>query len=539
MNKKILKLLYNVIKMEKKPISISDVAKKADISRMTASKYLELMHLSGQIIRYDVGTAKKYSISSNTSLYTPCDLSSDLILILDTEFKILYVNETYIRFSNLPRVNIIGKRISVLNLEILKSFDLLGFLNNYHSGNLESRIIEVNNENQDLFFEISIAKVRFGSLKSAIALVIKDITFKVLLDKEKNLLSAIISCSNDAIISVDRDMFILSWNSGAERLFGYRSEEMIGRPYSVLFPADCHDKYPSLEGRMREKEMIIQYECKRLRKDGVSIDVSISLSHIYNQEGYFLGTSVILRDIYERICLENKVKQQNNLLQHIINVIDVPLHLINSKMRILLANNAASKRHNIPLDMLIGLNLKDIMSQELFLNRIEYLQTAWSTNKPLNFEDSDGHRILSNYLYPLYQSDKDQQWVVLSFDVTEKKKMEQQIINLNSQFQSIFGNLHLGIAIVDPLTHAILMVNPSWKQFFGDKRSTKCWYNGKSKRNAHICNLCIDLIMGNPIAHTPSFEHIFNKKLYHCEIQAIPWAADKKVIMITAYESHD
>ena len=121
-------------------------------------------------------------------------------------FKILYVNETYIRFSNLPRVNIIGKRISILNLEIFKSFDLLGFLNDYHGGNLESRIIEVNNENQNLFFEVSIAKVRFGSFKSAIALVIKDITFKELLDKEKNLLSAIISCSNDAIISVDRDI---------------------------------------------------------------------------------------------------------------------------------------------------------------------------------------------------------------------------------------------------------------------------------------------------------------------------------------------
>jgi len=113
-------------------------------------------------------------------------------------------------------------------------------------------------------------------------------------------LAAIVASSDDAIIGKTLDGIITSWNAGAERMYGYSAAEMVGRSLSLLFPPDRAGELQPILGRLRQGERIDHYETKRVRKDGVVIDVSISVSPIKNSEGVVTGAATVARDITER-----------------------------------------------------------------------------------------------------------------------------------------------------------------------------------------------------------------------------------------------
>jgi PAS domain S-box-containing protein len=110
-------------------------------------------------------------------------------------------------------------------------------------------------------------------------------------------LAAIVESSDDAIISKDLNGIITSWNRGAERLFGYTPEEAVGRPVTILMPADRLNEEPDILKSIREGKAIEHYETVRRRKDGTLLDISLTVSPIVDARGKVVGASKIARDI--------------------------------------------------------------------------------------------------------------------------------------------------------------------------------------------------------------------------------------------------
>jgi PAS domain S-box-containing protein len=110
---------------------------------------------------------------------------------------------------------------------------------------------------------------------------------------------AIIESSEDAILSKDLNGVILSWNQGAERLFGYTAEETVGRPVTIIIPVDRLDEEPVILEKIHRGERIEHFETVRQRKDGSLIDISLTISPIRNSRGKIIGASKIARDITE------------------------------------------------------------------------------------------------------------------------------------------------------------------------------------------------------------------------------------------------
>jgi len=127
-------------------------------------------------------------------------------------------------------------------------------------------------------------------------------------DIAAQLLSSIVESSNDAIISIDLNGIVRSWNLGAERLFGYTAAEMIGRSISILIPAEFEDEEPSIIGRIAKGERVDQYETVRQRKDGTRIHVSLTVSPIRDRSGKIVGASKIDRDISDAKKAQEKQK---------------------------------------------------------------------------------------------------------------------------------------------------------------------------------------------------------------------------------------
>lgn len=113
-------------------------------------------------------------------------------------------------------------------------------------------------------------------------------------------LAAIVESSDDAIISKDLNGVIMSWNAGAERIFGYKPEEIIGRNVTVLIPPERQHEEPGILSRLRRGERIDHFHTIRRRKDGSDVDISLTVSPIRDGSGRIVGASKIARDITEQ-----------------------------------------------------------------------------------------------------------------------------------------------------------------------------------------------------------------------------------------------
>lgn len=128
-------------------------------------------------------------------------------------------------------------------------------------------------------------------------------------------LAAIVESSDDAIVSKDLNGVIVSWNDGAERLFGYAADEAIGRHISILIPPDRLKEEPTIIDRIRRGERINHYETVRRRKDGSFVDISLTVSPIH-LNGRVIGASKIARDISQRKQAEITRQLLLNELNH-------------------------------------------------------------------------------------------------------------------------------------------------------------------------------------------------------------------------------
>ena len=122
-------------------------------------------------------------------------------------------------------------------------------------------------------------------------------------------LAAIVESSDDAILGQDLQSVITSWNAGAERLFGYSASEAIGRRITLLIPPDRLDEERNVKERIGRGERVDSFETIRLRKDGSTVEISITSSPIRDETGSIVGASTIARDITERMRAERTLEE--------------------------------------------------------------------------------------------------------------------------------------------------------------------------------------------------------------------------------------
>src|SRR6266567_134340 len=135
---------------------------------------------------------------------------------------------------------------------------------------------------------------------------LRDITEQKRAEDANRRLAAIIESSGDAIISIDLDETITSWNKEAVRLFGYTAAEIIGKRITVLVPPDRQNEELEIMERIRRGERVIRYETVHGRKDGTPLDISLAVSPINDESGHVIGASKIARDITERVRTDRR-----------------------------------------------------------------------------------------------------------------------------------------------------------------------------------------------------------------------------------------
>lgn len=164
--------------------------------------------------------------------------------------------------------------------------------------------------------DISLAAIETDQGRLATAFI-RDVSERRREEIAARQLAAIVESSDDAIIGKDVEGTILTWNRGAERMYGYSAEEVVGRSVALLVPPNLPDDLPGIVERLRSGEEVEQYETQRIRKDGVVLDVVLKISAMRSVDGQVVGTSSMARDV-TRFKAQAELERERALLAHLV-----------------------------------------------------------------------------------------------------------------------------------------------------------------------------------------------------------------------------
>ena len=201
---------------------------------------------------------------------------------------------------------------------------------------------------------------------------IRDITRRKRAEEGRAFLVAIVESSGDAIIGVKLDGTILSWNKGAETLYGYTAEEITGRNISLIVPEGRIDEMTAIYGRVKEGQRVLPYETVRKRKDGRLIDVSTGVSPIYDASGQVTGISLISRDISDL----KQAEEARTLLALAVENIAESVMITETDGAILYVNPAFEYITGYCREEVFGQNPRLLKSGK---QNLEFYQAMWAT----------------------------------------------------------------------------------------------------------------------------------------------------------------
>jgi PAS domain S-box-containing protein len=259
-------------------------------------------------------------------------------------------------------------------------------------------------------------------------------------------LATIVESSDDAIISTDCDGLITSWNRGAERIYGYRESEVLGRPETMLAPPGLAGEMAALLERTKRDEHLPPLETVRRRKDGVEIHVSLALAPIRDAEGRVIGASAIGRDITARKATE----EERNRLATAIEQAAETIVITDTSGTIQYVNPAFERVTGYTRREAIGQNPRLVKSDR---QDPEYIRAMWATL--VRGEVWTGHftnRTKDGRLYeeeavisPIRSADGViTNFVAVNRDVTRELQLEEQF--RQSQKMEAIGRLAGGVA---------------------------------------------------------------------------------------------
>ena len=235
------------------------------------------------------------------------------------------------------------------------------------------------------------------------------------------LLASIVESSEDAILSMDMEGIVTSWNTRAEKMFGYSAKEIIGKSIHFIYPTDKESELDEIITKLKQNERIEHFETERKRKDGSLIDVSLSISQIKNEKGSIIGIAKIIRDLSGQ-------KRTSAYARSLIEASLDPLVTISAKGKVTDVNEATVKITGVPRETLIGSDFSDYFTEPKKAREgYEHVfKEGFVADYPLSIRNSSGQITDVLYNASVYKDDKGNVLGVFAAarDITERKKVE-------------------------------------------------------------------------------------------------------------------
>ncbi|HEX8354942.1 MAG TPA: PAS domain S-box protein, partial [Pyrinomonadaceae bacterium] len=242
-------------------------------------------------------------------------------------------------------------------------------------------------------------------------------------------LAAVVDSAEDAIITKTLEGVITSWNRGAERIFGYTAEEIIGKPVTTLIPEDHLDEEPGILARIRAGERIEHYETVRMRKDGTLVDISLTVSPIRRPDGTIIGASKIARDVTEHRRAQEVLRAQTEVIGQAYDAI----FLRDTANAITLWNRGAERTYGYTQEEALGRSPHELLKTQPPVPLEEIYASLWREDYwegELLHTRKDGEQIVVETRWATVRDGRGEVTSVLEItrDMTERKRAEVKLL---------------------------------------------------------------------------------------------------------------
>ena len=290
--------------------------------------------------------------------------------------------------------------------------------------------------------------------------MVHDITERKKAEEKIQMLANVVESSDDAIISKSLDGIITSWNKGAELIYGYSEEDVLGKNIYMLAPHQLKDEMRQLIEKIKDGEHVLHYETVRLRKDGEIINVSITLSPIFDSSKNLVGISTIARDISQRKLSEEAMKESEEKYRNIYEESFDGLFVTSMEGKILDMNKKGieilgydSKDEILRLDL-----KKDVYAYPSDRERIlDAVNKKGSAEYEVVVKKKNGNKITTQCSLTAV---RDEKRIITSYrgiirDITQRKKDEEAILQAKEEWENTFDTVPDLISIMDTNYHIV------------------------------------------------------------------------------------
>ena len=382
---------------------------------------------------------------------------SSIVVITDLNGTIRHVNDNFCLISQYKREELLGKSHGVLNSgHHSKEFIRTLWSTITHGKIWKGELLNKAKDGSLYWVDTTIVPSLGDKGQPHHYIAIQsDITKRKKTEAQRELLASIIDSSDEAIISVDLDMSITSWNIGASRLFGYSADEVIGRKVRLIIPEDRVDEEIEILQEITHGGSIEHYETERRRKDGSHVHISLNVSPLKDSEGRIVGAAKLLRNITERkqarkmqLDLEEAVRATKAELAGVFERITDGFIVLDKDLRYTYANNKIGEMIGRTPASLIGKliweEFPDAVGSATFMAFQKALdEQRYVTNvdyyPPLDLWQE-------NHIYPGPEG-----LSIFIRDITGQKRSERKIRESQEIYKTIASNIpRSAICLVDP-----------------------------------------------------------------------------------------
>lgn len=408
-------------------------------------------------------------LQTETRFRNTLDNMLEAVQIIGFDMHYIYVNEAASKQGKYTREQMIGQPV----LELYPGFEQTELYKHFQKCMVGRQAIQIEQEFEfpdktKNWFELSLQPVPEG-----IVILSVDITDRKQAEVKRTLFTSIVNSSDDAIFTTSFDDIVMSWNPGAETIFGYTAQEIIGEHMRKLLPAHLQAEENELWGKIKAGEYIHRLETQRLHKNGTLITLSLSSSPLRDEYNAIIGISTIARDITQENEIKKRIVQSEENLKTIFENTSEGFVLLDTNGLVKAFNKTAEQNifNNSHTNLAVGKSIFELVEPErelFFASVISRVLQGETIHYDRPYTQNNGTLSWIDYTYtPVFKSNHITGICITGRDTTEKKIAEYNIKTSNERYETVAKATSDAIWDYDFDTGKTFISGSGYQQLFG------------------------------------------------------------------------